>query len=449
MPKINNNDEVNSILTEDFSGKSLSDFDIENIVKAAEEAVPDDTIDMREIGNRVEVNPDAELVMGEAIINNKGYVVSDVTESEDDGLDEIDRIAASFEKQTANVSLFDVEDGTTSVVNEQVVIEQTANNAKDTFDLSDEEVFQMVNVLSNMRSDPKYPVYANLPEKMQLAISKLAYENKVPINKLDAISRAMMEELVSDAGIDNTLVDLEKALDEALNIPSIMDMYTEHTRNVMEDVLPKTIENIRDEFPDKAEKLESIRKAFTESYDFSFAKKAYIDNARLRKAIRRFDTEFQRSIDLFNYMNEKSNFKMNDANHIFTVLKKVLIDDPNIAHNVHWQSGEPLPEMEQKLYDMYIYDTDIKKFCILICKSCENHNPNDVTHAAYMYYLVRNIIALRHTNEAKTDFAVELINNICDTITFIRDKESEFNESNMVESKSAKKRRNDKKRSNK
>lgn len=446
MPKINKIDEINSICGDKFES-GLSDIDIEKIVATAEEAVPEGSIDMRAVEGTVEVDPDAPLISGEAIINERGYVIGDASDT-DDALDEIDRIAASFENHTANVSIFDVKDGSTSVVDEKAVIEQTANSAKETFDLSDEEVFQMINVLSNMRSNPKYPVYANLPEKMQLIISKLAYENKIPVSKLDAVSRAMLEELVSEAGIDNTLIDLEKALNEALNVPSIMDMYTEHTRNVMEDILPKTIENIRDEFPEKAEKLEAVKKAFMESYDFSFAKRVYTENSRLRKTIRRFSTEFQRSIDLFNYMNEKSNFKMNDANHLFAVLKKVLIDDPYIAYGVHEQTGEALPEMEQKLCDMCIAEDDIKKFCILICKSCENYNPNDVTHAAYMYYLVRNIIALRHTNEAKTDFAVELINNICDTITFIRDKESEFNESNMVESKSAKKQRNGKKRSN-
>jgi hypothetical protein len=66
-----------------------------------------------------------------------------------------------------------------------------------------------------------------------------------------------------------------------------------------------------------------------------------------------------------------------------------------------------------------------------------------------MYYLVRNIIALKHTKEAKTDFAVELINNICDTIVFIRDKEDEFNASNMHKSKSSKKLRADKRDSKK
>lgn len=426
---------------------TLTDKDIENIVEAAHEAIPEGGVDMREIEASVEVNPEAELVMGEAIVDSRGYVIGDAP-SEDDGMDEIDRIAASFESQTANVSLFDIKDGATSVVDEAAVIKQTADNAKETFDLSDEEVFKMVNVLTNMRSNPKYPVYANLPEKMQLVISRLAYENQVPVTKIEAVSRAMLEELVNDAGIDNTLIDLEKALNEALNVPSIMDMYTEHTRDVMENILPKTVENIRDEFPEKAEQLEAVRAAFAASYNFSWARDMYISNARLRKTIRRFESEYHRAVEMFNYMNEKSNFKMNDAFNLHSVLTKVLITDPNIAHDVHWQNGESLPEMDQKLYDMCIYDDDVKKFCILICKSCENRNPNDVVDAAYMYYLVRNIIALRHANEAKTDFAVELINNICDTITFIRDKESEFNESNMDKSKSAKKRGNKKRSHN-
>ena len=49
---------------------------------------------------------------------------------------------------------------------------------------------------------------------------------------------------------------------------------------------------------------------------------------------------------------------------------------------------------------------------------------------------MKNIIVLKHSNEAKTEFAAELISNICDTITFIRDKEAEFNAANMDKSKS-------------
>ena len=82
---------------------------------------------------------------------------------------------------------------------------------------------------------------------------------------------------------------------------------------------------------------------------------------------------------------------------------------------------------------------DIYKFAILLCKHCENLDPTNVVDASYMYYLVRNIIALKYTNETKTDFSAQLINNICNVIVFIRVKESEFNESNLVKSKSSKK----------
>ena len=146
-------------------------------------------------------------------------------------------------------------------------------------------------------------------------------------------------------------------------------------------------------------------------------------------------------IDLFNYQNEKSNFKMNDASHVPTVLTELFLVTPYRDAAMYESAGEPIPESIAKLIDMNITATDIEKFCILIFRSCRSFDAMAVDSAAYMYYLVRNIIALRHTKEAKTDFAAELINNICNTITFIRDKESEFNESNMDKSKSAKKHR--------
>ena len=69
-------------------------------------------------------------------------------------------------------------------------------------------------------------------------------------------------------------------------------------------------------------------------------------------------------------------------------------------------------------------------------------DPCDLIDATFMYYLMRNIIMLKHGNESKTEFAAELINNICGVITFIRDKEAEFNESNMDKSKHAKRSAN-------
>lgn len=424
-PIHNEMDDINSLVTNVQFKTGLSDFDIEKIIDAAEQSIPEGGIDMREIQDKVKVNPDAELE-------------SEVIESIN--INSNTKVGIISGPGTANVSLFDI-DGDKIPGSDERVIESTANTAKDSFDLSDEEVFQLMDTLTKMKNDPKYPVYINLPKKVQTIIAKLAYDNKVPINNLEDVSKAMMEEFMKEAGIDNTLIDLEKAIDEALQIPSVMDLYTDHTKNVFENIIPETVDRIKDEFPDKAQTLIDVKHAFQDSYSYERMMMEYCSNSRLRKTIRRWESEYAKVLDKFNYMNSKTNFKMNDVNIIIDTLAQVLIDDPNRSAEIHRDNSTEVPEMDAMLIDKDISMEDIYKFAILLCKHCENLDPTNVVDASYMYYLVRNIIALKYANEAKTDFSAQLINNICNVITFIRVKESEFNESNLDKSKFNKKSR--------
>ena len=90
---------------------------------------------------------------------------------------------------------------------------------------------------------------------------------------------------------------------------------------------------------------------------------------------------------------------------------------------------------------MKVTEKDLNKFAILFCRSCMNLNPSELLDAAYMYYALKNITMLNLTNETKTDFAVELINNICDIIEFVRAKEEEFDASSAAESNKRKRKR--------
>ena len=215
-----------------------------------------------------------------------------------------------------------------------------------------------------------------------------------------------------------------------------MDLYTEHTRTVMEENIPKMVEEIKDTDPDKAALLLKVKDEFTKSYTYTFAKDEYMNNSRLRKAVRKHDKNLKRALDEFNFRNEKSNFKMNDVRELPEVLAYILGSETVSIYNSYKADEIEPPAHVQKAYDLRADYDDINKFCILICKSCENLNPKDIADAAYMYYMMKNIIVLKHSNEAKTEFAAELISNICDTITFIRDKEAEFNAANMDKSKS-------------
>lgn len=407
-----------------MSTTNLTNTEINKIAEAAKASRPFEK-DMLGYKDSVQVNENAEI---EAANVETPF-----------GTDAADLMVGTIDSMpSADVSLFDV--GNSEVLDEAAKA-RAADTAKGTFDLSDEDTYEMLNVISEMKKDPNYPVYTNLPEKLKEVIRQLAYSNNIPFSRLNMVARMVMEEFLKEASVEQAFVDFEKSLNEALNIPSIIDLYTEHTRTVMEENIPAMIERIKDEAPEKAEMLQKVKDAFTRSYNFSDARKAFEENARIRKAMRRHDIEFKRSLNEFNFRNEKSNFKMNDVTELPTVLYHILIEEPDTIAKEYKADGRTFADtdIEAKILSMNINGADIEKLCILLCKSCGNLDPHDVIDAAYMYYMMKNIIVLKHTREAKTDFAIELINNICDLIAFIRDKEAEFNAANLDKSKSSKK----------
>ena len=330
------------------------------------------------------------------------------------------------------VSLFDLDsdDIIEAAKNSNYDITQVDEKTKEMLtkelDLSDDDVFRLVETLSKMKTDKGFNVYAGLPEKIRAMVRTMASTLGLGPKEYNNISKAVMNELVADANIDSAFVDLENALNEALNIPSIIDLYSDHMKTVMEVNLPQMIENIKDEEPEKAELLTRVSDAFKKGYTFEVAKEKYENTTSLRKAVRREDKVIKRCLNEFNFKNEKSNFKFNDATEIPEVLHHILIEEPMMILDEYKDNKDNIPKHVKKILDMNITSSDIDKFAVLITKSCEDLNPRDIVDASYMYYLIKNIVVLKHTQEAKTDFAVELIINICDTIAYLRNKEAEF-----------------------
>lgn len=424
-----------------FEGNGFDD--LKAVVEAAASAAPEN--DIRDLQETVKVDTDAPLVKKEITeldLGNGTKFVDVNHPSEENNEDEIDKVEKAFVTGLCvDTSLFDIKDGKVDGLEEKA-IQSTTDSAKSNFNLSDEDAIKLMEVLTSMRKNPKYLVYKNLPESLKSIITRAIMESGIPPQNTEMFTRMMLQELLNESGIDKELIDLEKAIDEALKIPSVADLYSEHTREVMDEIIPKTIEKIKDECPEEAAKLEAVRGAFKLSYTFEAAKSYYIENARIRKAVRKAESECTRVLDKFNYINEKSNFKMNDVRTVPEVLKQILMEIPNMNVAMCDSNGEEPNEFDLKIVNLGVEEIDIKKLMVLLCKHCENMDPCDVIDAAYMYYMMRNIIILRHTQEAKTAFAVELINNICDLITFIRDKESDFNESNLDKSKRIKKSSN-------
>ena len=416
-----------------MENKKLTDNELESVVEVAKEIRYGAPNDILIVKDKVKVNPNAELesVTVETAI---GTSVDAST---------IDLIAKDVELMpSVDIDLFDVNN---EEVYNKAIEARLTDTVKSNMDLTEDEVYQLLSVIDGMKNK-SYRIYENLPDKVKNIIDNLMRESNIPFTNRESVSRFVMTEMINDAGVEEAYIDFEKALDQALNIPSIADMYSEHTRSVMEENIPAMIEKIKDVEPEKAELLMRVKEAFTNSYTYEVAKKAYEENSSIRKAVRRNSIEVARSLDLFNHKNDKSNFKMNDVTEILGVLKKILITDPNEIKNQYESNGETIPEKIKAILDFNITEDDIDKFAIFITKPCMNMDPTDIVDAAYMYYMMKNIIMLKYTHEAKTEFAAELINNICDMIVFIRNKEAEFYAANLHKPESTKKLQSNKKR---
>lgn len=352
-----------------------------------------------------------------------------------------------------DIDIFDID-------KDEIDIDTTAtldtDRVKGTFDLSDDDVVELLEVIAKS-NEKNYDIYNHLPKSIQGFINDMIKEQNIPTEFRDTIAKLIISEMTNQSEIQQAFIDLEKSLNKALDIPSLADLYSEHTENVMEVHIPEMIERIKDEAPDKAEMLEKVRDVFHQAYDFSFAINAYKDNARIRKSMRRQEQkdskELRRALDNFCYRNNSSRFKINDIHEVPDVLKMILIDEPQKTQKFY-VAGQDADDDERynKLFarrvELNATEKEIEKFCIMIAKSCDTKDPYDVIDASYMYYLVKNLIILKFTNEAKTDFSIKLINNICDAILFIRAEEAKFNERNLDESKSRKKRNNSNKNKN-
>ena len=408
----------------------LTNEDIEKIVEVANDTSKEVEISIAKIKEEVEVNPEAEL--------ESGVATHSINESKPNFA-----VANGF--NVSEKSIFDVEsDGASS---EDTAISFEAVRKADS-DLSEEEVYTLLNAIDSYKKDKSINVYPLLPEKLQKTVKEIAMSNGMPAFRYGEIARYILEEFISTAGFEQAFVDIQSSLDEALNMPSVVDMYSEHMREVMEVKIPEMAEKIKDEAPEKAEMLLKIKEAFTQAYTFSFAKEKYESNAHLRKTVRRCnDRELKLAIRNFNARNKDTKFIMNDANELPAVLVDLLNTHPNEVKETSIKSNKEIPENYKKILDMNLTPEDVAKFSILLFNSCINLNANDIVEASYMYYMLKNIITLKHTTEAKTEFAAELINNICDTISFIRNKEAEFNAEHLDESQPRKK--SGKKNSNK
>ena len=383
---------------------SLSDEAIDQIVKAATDSTPEEVVKMNESISKAD-----ELSEEDLEPELRGISLDTPYEDLMQGT-----------KNNYNISdqdLFELAKGGSTISDEYVV--NKVKESTDGMNLSDEETVEFLSLVSKFRSDSNMSgneIYKMMPETMKEMVRELAIQAGAQANEYGSIAKFLLDQFLSSAELDQIFVDFQKSLDEALDIPSMTDLYSEHTKEVMTVKLPEIIEKYKDEEPEKAALLQKVKDAFDAAYSLSRVKDHYMNNSRTRKLMRRDHTKYMSFCNEVNLKNERTDFMLPDARGIHIALSKVLLEDVPV-------------DPEDKINKLKITDVDVNKFTVLICRSLDGLYASSTIDAAYIYYLLKNITMLNLVNENRTPFALELINNICDVIEFVREKEAEFNAS--------------------
>ena len=298
--------------------------------------------------------------------------------------------------------------------------ERFMENTKSIHNLSDDDALALLDILTAYRRDKSINVYAKMPETVKNQVKEICMSANIPMTNANSVAKMMMEEMISETATDQTFIDFEKSLNEAMKIPSLIDLYEEHMNDTMNIKLPAMADAIEKEDPVKAKMLRDIAVRYDWARDYSFARETYENTARIRKYVRKRYGEWKKFASEMNYANDESKFRMPDATTLYPILLKQISNDP----------------------ENDITEEEVQKFLTLILTSCDNMDNKALLDAAYIYYLLKDITMLAYVNDqssqAADTFSAELISNIKALIYYIRAKEDEFYASNQPRERSKK-----------
>lgn len=357
---------------------------------------------MQEIIDSTEVNPDAELESKTVEVPIGEDPLQYAIKEDDEGI-HIDLDLLESEYPGAQVKEIDFES--------ERVKDAVLDKATGTFNMSDEEAFEFYMLVKQFKANPKMKVkIADLPMSMRTECAKQVTEVGGSVQDYDMFAQLLVQTFVSEVEQNEVFIDIEKELDEALKIPSVMDMFFEHSHQMAHEHIPEMIQRCEEAGDTaRADLLKKIGQAIDDAFSMKPLIEYYNNTTRARKAVRRDIDKVKTYINAMNYNNQKTKFKMQDATGMLTAMAKVFIED------AIQKDGAPVYTEEQ-----------IVKFVILVCYQCAELDAESIVSATYMYYLMKNVISLTYVEEAKTDFARQLIDNISNVMSAIIDEEAEF-----------------------
>ena len=276
-------------------------------------------------------------------------------------------IGPASSKSENDVTISDIVDGKDEDILADTTIKEETYSKLNEYGLTNEETEQFTSAILRRLQGEKFSIYKELPMKIKNMVRGMCGSNN--INQLQACSEIVVDQFISELKIEQEFVDFQDSLKKEIGGLDMMNIYDEYLKETMEDKLIAKANELEATEPEKAKTLREISEAYKDSYEFTTMIKALEENwkeaRRLDKEIKKYD----RYCVEFNYKYKNSKFKINDITLV--------------AHS-----------LDRALKDYSVSISEIKKFVVLFCRITRNMSPDNIVEHSYMYYTIKNILAL-------------------------------------------------------
>lgn len=248
-----------------------------------------------------------------------------------------------------------------------------SDNAK-LMGIKDEEIPSLIGIIEQYRKKVKQNYYELLPGSIKSIVDKFCAESNNPTLKAKKMVTEMyLEQLIRDAGIDKIIVDMNQALNKAMNLQPVYRKALNEQQSNFENEIDKKIkvyqENIdkatdRDKVERTIETLKKVKAAFTEAYTLTDFNERLAQN---KIKVKEFDIDkYARYVQEFLYKYEK--------------------DTPFIIKDI----SVCVPILFKNYNEVYT-KRQIAKYIIAFIKFTQNMNSKDAADHTFMSNFISNI----------------------------------------------------------
>ncbi len=261
---------------------------------------------------------------------------------------------------------------------------------KDVYDMDDKDILLMIQLLQRIQKGEKFSIYNSLPDKIKNLVGIAMASNNIPgtMENRNIVARALIDDILNDIKNDESFIEFNQALQEIAEIPSIIDFHSENYREIMEKNIVEIAEKCKETKPEISQSLFAISDAWKDTYTF-VRQHAFLDNSESARnsVTKNIDEKYKNMTRDFNFKAEKSKYVINDVTIMTRALNKFFED-----------------EYSESIYKAFV--------CLFItnCNSLDFNKPDEI---AFIYYTIKNVIALEFVNKDKMlEFNEELVANI-------------------------------------